>query len=37
VVRQYAQTEAARVIGAVFAVGAVVTLAGLAWLFVFRK
>jgi hypothetical protein len=36
-VRRYAETEAVRAIGAVFAVAAVVILAGLAWLWVFRK
>ena len=35
--RRYAETEAARAIAAVFAVAAVVTLAGLAWLWVFRR
>jgi hypothetical protein len=33
----YAETQAARAIAAVFAVAAVVILAGLAWLWLFRK
>lgn len=34
--RRYAETEAVRAAGAVFAVVAVVILAGLAWLWLFR-
>ena len=37
IVRRYADTEAVRALGAVFAVAAVAILAGLAWLWVFRK
>ena len=36
IVRRYAETEAARAIGAAFAVAVVVVLAGLAWLWVFK-
>jgi hypothetical protein len=34
--RRYAQTEAARAIGAVFVVIAVVVVAGMAWLWLFK-
>jgi hypothetical protein len=37
VARRYAETEAARAIGAAFAVVAVIILAGLAWLWLFGK
>jgi hypothetical protein len=37
VARRYAETEAGRAIAAVFAVAAVVILAGLAWLWLFQK
>jgi hypothetical protein len=35
--RRYAETKVVRAIGALFAVVAVVVLAGLAWLWLFRK
>jgi hypothetical protein len=37
VARRYAETEAVRAVAAAFAVAAVVILAGLAWLWLFRK